>query len=60
MSSTRSWLRYVAIAGNAAFVLWVLYNGIDEGFRGGPVAMASMVGLIVVLALDTVLLWPKR
>ena len=26
--------KYLAIAGNVLFILWVMYNGIDEGFRG--------------------------
>ena len=26
--------KYLAIAGNVLFILWVTYNGIDEGFRG--------------------------
>jgi hypothetical protein len=52
----RSWLRYAAIAGDVVFVLWVTYNGIDEGFRGTPVQMASFVGLIVLLGLNAALL----
>ena len=26
--------KYLAIAGNVLFILWVSYNGIDEGFSG--------------------------
>ena len=26
--------KYLAIAGNVLFILWVTYNGIDEGFSG--------------------------
>ena len=26
-------IKYLAIAGNVLFILWVTYNGIDEGFQ---------------------------
>ena len=26
--------KYLAIAGNMLFILWVTYNGMDEGFSG--------------------------
>jgi hypothetical protein len=44
-----------AIIGNAVFVLWILYNGMDEGWRATPVQLASYVGLMLLLALNTVL-----
>ena len=57
MSRTvRTWLRYAAIAGDAVFVLWVLRNGLEQGFRGTPVEMASAAGLIVLLVLNAALL----
>ncbi|MDR3686613.1 MAG: hypothetical protein P4L93_06635 [Coriobacteriia bacterium] len=56
MARTRSWLRYAAIAGNVLYVLWMLRNGLEAGFRGRPVEVASVAGLIVLLALNTVLL----
>jgi hypothetical protein len=52
----RDTLRYVAIAGNMLFVLWILYNGINEGFRGTPVEIVSYVGLVVLLLLNAILL----
>ena len=48
--------KYLAIAGNVLFILWVTYNGIDEGFRGTRVQIASYVGLMLLLALNTVLI----
>ena len=51
--------KYVAIAGNVTFVLWVLYNGIDEGFRGTIYQMMSFVGLILLLSLNTALILRK-
>jgi hypothetical protein len=52
----RRWLRYAAIVGDVVFVLWILRNGIDEGFSAPPVQMASYVGLVVLLGLNAVLL----
>jgi len=56
MATTRLWLRNAAIAGNVLYVLWMLRNGLEVGFRGRPVEVASIAGLIVLLALNTVLL----
>jgi hypothetical protein len=49
-------LKYLAIAGNVLFILWVTYNGIDEGFSGTLVQKASYAGLMVLLVLNTVLI----
>jgi hypothetical protein len=46
----------IAIAGNALFILWGTYNGIDEGFSGTLVQKASYVGLVLLLVLNTVLI----
>ena len=56
MAITRLWLRNAAIAGNVLYVLWMLRNGLEVGFRGRPVEVASIAGLIALLALNTVLL----
>jgi hypothetical protein len=53
--------RYIAIIGNALFVLWILYNGIDEGSRqAGRLEIASLMALVCLLALDIALLWKQR
>jgi len=52
----RTWLRYAAIAGDVVFMLWILRNGLEEGFRGTPVELASFAGLTVLLALNAALL----
>jgi hypothetical protein len=50
-------LRYVALAGNVIYILWIIYNGIDEGFRYiGSVQAVSLVGLIILLILNLILL----
>ena len=49
-------LRLVAITGNGIFVLWILYNGIDEGFQGNIYQIVSYLGLIFLLILNALLL----
>ena len=49
-------LRIAAILGNVLFILWITYNGIDEGFRGTPVQVASYIALVALLLLNIVLL----
>jgi len=42
-------LRFAAISGNVLFVLWVTYNGINEGFRGTVPEKISYVALMCLL-----------
>jgi hypothetical protein len=53
-------LTYLALCGNILFILWMLYNGIDEGFAGstGP-QIASYVGLTILLVLNSALILRK-
>jgi len=53
-------LRYAAVIGNALFVLWIIYNGIDEGFQGTNVQMMSYLGLIFLLILNSFLLLSSK
>ena len=53
-------LKVAAIFGNVVFVLWITYNGIDEGFRGTPYQIMSYIGLVLLLSLNTVLLLLNR
>jgi hypothetical protein len=55
-----SLFRYAALAGNVLFILWITRNGIKEGFRGTPPEIASYVGLVALLVLNSVLLWRSR
>jgi len=48
--------KYLAVAGNVLFVLWILRNGLDEGFHATIVQAFSYTSLILLLALDTTLL----
>lgn len=46
-----SLLTYAAIAGNIIFLLWGLYNGINEGFKGTlpeKVSYAGLSGLFII------------
>lgn len=51
-------LKYIALTGNALFILWILYYGIDEGARNvGRVEAISLTGLLLLLGLNIALLW---
>jgi len=44
------------IAGNILFTLWILYNGINEGFQGTTIEKFSYVALMGLLAVNAFLL----
>ena len=50
----------LAVAGNVLFILWITFNGIDEGFRGTIYQILSYIGLVVLLVLNTVLILRKK
>jgi len=60
VTRVRSWLRYAAVAGNVVYLLWIIRNGIEQGFRGRPVEVVSWVGLLVLLILNAALLWHRQ
>ena len=50
-------LKYIAVFGNALYILWIVYNAIDDGFSGiRTVEAVVLLGLIVLLSLDIYLL----
>lgn len=49
-------MRQMLIAGNVVFLLWILYNGINEGFRGTPIEVVSYVSLMLLLLANALLL----
>jgi hypothetical protein len=51
--------RAAAIFGNVLFILWLTYNGIDEGFRATPYQIVSYISLFLLLSLNIVLLLVK-
>ena len=53
-------LRYIAIVGNITYFLWILYNGIDEGFANiVTVENIALIGLMILLLFNTVLFFRK-
>jgi len=59
-STIHKFLRYVAIAGNIIFFLWILYNGINEGFQGTRLEIISYVGLMILLLLNAFLICGRQ
>jgi len=54
-SARHAMFRYIAIAGNALYFLWILYNGIAEGFSARGVRLASYIGILALLIFNIVL-----
>lgn len=52
--------RYIAVAGNIIFVLWILKNGINEGFQGTPLEIISYTGLMILLLLNAFLIYNRQ
>ena len=53
-------LTLAAISGNTLFILWILYNGINENFEGTLLEKISYISLMILLALNTILLLRKK
>lgn len=53
-------LRFSTVSGNIIFILWVLFNGIKEGFPGTLIEKVSYVGLTLLLSLNSIFLVSKR
>ena len=53
-------IHYIAITGNVFYFLWILYNGINEGFANiGTVQGVSLIGLMVLLIFNILLFFRK-
>jgi len=52
-------LRLIVIWANIIFFLWILRNGINEGFKGTPLEIVSYIGLMILLLLNTFLLYKR-
>ena len=60
-STRRNWLVWLAVAGDGVYILWIIYNAIDrDGGAVRPVEAVALIGLMALLALNAVLLWPRR
>lgn len=58
-SNLRQLLTWFAIAGNIMFILWILMNGINEGFQGTLLEKVSYISLMGLLAINSFLLINK-
>jgi len=56
MKEFKKYLTILAVAGNVIFILWILYNGINEGFKGKLVEIVAYIVLIGLLATNSFLL----
>jgi len=52
--------RYLAIAGNIMFFLWILYNGVNENFQGTPLEIISYIGLMILLLVNAFSLYNRQ
>jgi len=52
-------LSFLAISGNIIFVLWILFNGINENFEGTAIEKISYISLMLLLCLNSILLIRK-
>ena len=52
-------LSFIAITGNILFVLWILRNGINEGFRETPLEVVSYISLMILLLLNAFLFYRR-
>lgn len=53
-------LKNLAVLGDILFLLWIWYNGLDEGFRATPVQWAAYLGLTALLILNCVLIFRQK
>jgi hypothetical protein len=53
-------LTWAAIAGNILFMLWISFNAISEHFRGTIYQKISYVGLMGLLAINSILVLRRR
>lgn len=54
-----NFLTSTAIIGNILFVIWILFNGINEGFQGTLIEKISYIALMILLSVNAILLFSK-
>lgn len=59
MNNSNKTLRYIALFGNPIYILWIIYNGIDEGFKATLVQKSSYIGILILLMINFFLLYKK-
>jgi len=60
MKEFKSALTLLAIAGNIIFFLWILYNGINEGFIATWIEKMGYIGMMAILAINAILLSVRK
>lgn len=60
MDTLKHNVRALAIACNILFILWILYNGVQEDFQGTLPEKISYIGLICLLLANTGLLLGRK
>ena len=55
-----SLLKYAVIFGNIIFLLWILFNGVMEGFKAPLVEIFYYVGVMALLAINSIILLHNR
>ena len=55
-----SLLKYAVIFGNIIFLLWILFNGVMEGFKAPLVELFYYVGVMALLATNSIILLHNR
>lgn len=59
-SPSTALLSLAAITGNILFAFWILFNGINEGFKGTIIEKFSYITLMGLLAVNAILLIRNR
>jgi len=54
------YLRYILILGNILFILWIIRNGINEGFSGSIVSKVSYISLVILLGFNAVFIFRNK
>jgi hypothetical protein len=60
MKEIKKIITMLAAAGNIMFILWILYNGINENFQAKLLEKISYIGLMGLLAVNSFLLLSKK
>jgi hypothetical protein len=60
MKEIKKIITVLVVLGNLLFMLWITYNGINEGFAGTLPEKVSYVGLMVLLIFNTILILRSR
>jgi type IV secretory pathway TrbL component len=60
MKEIKKIITLLVVLGNLLFMLWITYNGINEGFAGTLPEKVSYIGLMGLLIFNTILILRSR